>query len=192
MPCELHHRSCFFGNSGCQLKWKHLIPEQPWMHIHLVRWSEHWIWRRRTWGFSRTCVATPSSNQFQLCNGLHGSLHMCCMERGWQIRYQIPPKERQPGSEMVDVEEATDGGFHKWKGPIYGWFILENPSINGWFMMIWGCPHFWKPPDVSVAVQFFRGDWSQHRINQACLPSPLRVFCKALQLVESCHCRCNA
>ena len=28
---------------------------------------------------------------------------------------------------------VLNGGFHKWVYPENGWFIMENPSINGWF-----------------------------------------------------------
>ena len=61
------------------------------------------------------------------------------------------------GKSINVVDDRKIGGFHKWRYPIDGWFIMENLSINGWFngtptlgnlhmrykMLLWQC-HFWK------------------------------------------------
>ena len=38
------------------------------------------------------------------------------------------------------------GVLHRWRYPIAGWFIMENPSINDYKWMIWRYPRFRKSP----------------------------------------------
>ena len=47
-----------------------------------------------------------------------------------------------PSSSPGQLRNPQIGGFHKWGYPQNGWFIRENPSINGWFG---GTPIFRKP-----------------------------------------------
>ena len=48
-------------------------------------------------------------------------------------RYKIPPQIiPQTLPKKVLGSTGYKWGFHKWGSPIAGWFIRENPSMNGW------------------------------------------------------------
>ena len=44
------------------------------------------------------------------------------------------------------------GGFHKWEPPIAGWFYIGKSGKQKW--IIWGYPHFRKPPYLDVGSGF--------------------------------------
>ena len=62
-------------------------------------------------------------------------------ERELEAEAVVKYEQREKDFTVMDVE--TSGGFHSHGDtPIAGWFIVENPSMNG----CGGYPHFRNPP----------------------------------------------
>ena len=62
---------------------------------------------------------------------------------------------------LVGARAAVLSLYHKHMGgsikvPQNGWFIRENPSINGYKWMIWRYPNLWKPLHLVCS-------WEQHQ-----------------------------
>ena len=124
-----------------------LLPEARKVQFILYLWKNPWSW---FWGFHK--IGVPKNHWFRVLNWPW---------IGRMITWVPSPQENPLYGNDISREAHTIPniigiyeGFHKW-----GWFIMENSSINGWFG---GTPPFqetsiWQLSQLCVIQQRIAG-----------------------------------